>query len=179
MCTVEMALIGAFTALQTVKNIQNTNYDNVRTKYKNQILSLNAKQSLANAAYERQEGIEQARQKKLNYILNMGKEASKFAAGNIALSSQTAINAIDDYKLNGELDALNTIKNSEKRAQSYERQAQQYYQNAALNTFNNKLNRKNNLFSIGSNLLNFGQKFQGSEAQNVLINKIKGWINDK
>ena len=110
--------------------------------YKTNLMLLEAKQAEKDAAYERQEGIEQARKERLNSILNMGAKKAAFAASNIAVSSQTALNAVDDEKLNGELSALTTLKTSERRAQSYSDRAISLYNNAALNSFNTKQSYK-------------------------------------
>ena len=98
----------------------------------------------------------------------MGKVKSKIASGNIALSSQTALNLVDDEKLNGELSALNTLKVSQRRSDAYLQQTGQYYSNAQLNSFNNKNNYKNNLFSAATCLLDTGS---GLYNKSMNINK--------
>ncbi len=115
-------------------------------KYQTELIKTQAKQAQQDAASERQYGIEEARRKKLQAILNMGNEKVAFASGNIALSSATALNILDDEKQNGELDALLTLNSSEKSAEKYMRQSQRYYQNAALNSFKAKNNYANSLF---------------------------------
>lgn len=115
-------------------------------KYQTELIKTQAKQSQQYAASERQEGIEEARRKKLQAILNMGDEKTAFASGNIALSSATALNVLDDEKQTGELDALLTLNSSEKSAEKYMRQSQRYYQNAALASFKAKNNYVNSLF---------------------------------
>ncbi len=97
-----------------------------------------AKNAEQNAAYERQEGIEEARRQRLQAILNMGEQKTNIASGNIALSSEMALNLVEDEKLNGELDALTTLKESERRAESYMQSAQKYYEDAALVSFKAK-----------------------------------------
>lgn len=115
-------------------------------KYQTELIKTQAKQSQQDAASERQEGIEEARRKKLQAILNMGDEKAAFASGNIALSSATALNVLDDEKQTGELDALLTLNSSEKSAEKYMCQSQRYYQNAALASFKAKNNYVNSLF---------------------------------
>lgn len=127
-----------------------------------------------NAKYELQEGIQESRRKKLQSILNMGEEKSNIAAGNIALSSQTAINILDDEKLNGELDALNTLVSSERRAESYFQQADRLYANAGLRSFQSKQNFKTNTMQIWTNAI-------GSNSSNIEfgVDGIKKWNNNR
>ncbi len=168
MCTVTLAIMGVTTALETFREYQNANYEKAYGNYKSQLLIQQANQARKNAAYEMQEGIEESRNQKLQSILNMGKVKSKIASGNIALSSQTALNLVDDEKLNGELSALNTLKVSQRRSDAYLQQTGQYYSNAQLNSFNNKNNYKNNLFSAATCLLDTGS---GLYNKSMNINK--------
>ncbi len=143
MCT----LIAVLSAVSTVTSAAITSkaaYDQkVIGDYQTKMIVKEAEIAENNAKYELQEGIEESRRQKLKSILNMGEQKSNIAAGNIALSSQTAINIVDDEKLNGELDALNTLKSSEHRAESYFQQADRLYENAGLNSFRNKKNYQN------------------------------------
>ena len=104
-------------------------------EYQTQILENEAKMAEEQAADERQSGIEEARKTRLKAILNMSEIKTDIATGNILLSSPTAINLVSDEKLNGELDALITLKNSEKKSENFIQQSQRYYQNAALKSF--------------------------------------------
>lgn len=90
------------------------------------------------AGIERQEGIETARRKKLTSILNMAQEKTIFASNNIMTTSQTALNVINDENLNGELTALNTIQEAEKRSDKYLKSADEYYKKASLSLFKGK-----------------------------------------
>ena len=54
------------------------------------------------------------------------------AAGNLGVTSQTSLNIVDDEKLNGELDALTTLKTAEQKYATYIDKANQYYANAEL-----------------------------------------------
>lgn len=172
MCTVDDAISAVVGVVEVIGMVQHNKAETAKSKYRIEVLNQQAQTAKKEAVNTRQEGIEESRRKKLKSILLMNEEAARYAANNIALSSQTAVNSIDDYKLNGELDALNTIKNYEKRAQSYERQAQQYYQNAALTAFNNKLNTQNNLFNAGLRLVKFGQS-SIKHNEKFLTNKFK------
>ncbi|MGM9993302.1 MAG: hypothetical protein ACI37R_01070 [Candidatus Avigastranaerophilus sp.] len=123
-----------------------------------------AKIAERNAVYERQEGIEDARERKLKAIQNVGRQKTIIASGNIMTSSATAINVFDDEKLSGEIDALKLIDSSEKRAQSYMDSAQIQYTNAAIkkqqskNTLTTGLSVKgiklgNSMLGLSKNLL--------------------------
>ena len=114
-------------------------------EYQTEILKTEAKQAEEQAAEERQSGIEEARRTRLKTILNMSEIKTDVASSNVLLSSPTAINLIADEKLNGELDALITLKDSEKKAESYLRQSQKYYQNAALKSYSGMNNFVNSL----------------------------------
>lgn len=120
-------------------------------KYQTDILREEAKQAKEDAADERQQGIDEARRIRLKSILNMSEIKSDIASNNILLSSQTALNLVSDEKLNGELDALVTIKNSERTAENYLRQSKKYYQNAALKSASSKNNLVN---SVSNSILN-------------------------
>lgn len=140
MCTIASIIYAVGTVATAVTSAKSAYNQKVIGDYQTKLITNEAKIAENNAKYELQEGIEESRRKKLQSILNMGEQKSNIAAGNIALSSQTAINILDDEKLNGELDALNTLKSSEHRAESYFQQADKLYANAGLNSFRNKQN---------------------------------------
>ena len=107
-------------------------------EYQTELLRTEASQAKAQAIEERQSGIEEARRTRLKSILNMSETKTDIASGNINLFSSTSLNLLSDEKLNGELDALVTLKNSETRAKSYMNQSQKYYKDAALNVYKTK-----------------------------------------
>lgn len=113
--------------------------------YQNKRILEQAKQAGEEAARERQEGIEEARNKRLQAILNMGDEKVSTASGNIAISSLTTINQLDNVKLSGELDAINTLKDANRRSESYIRQADNLYSDYALGRFNSKRKFRNGI----------------------------------
>ena len=82
----------------------------------------------------------------------MSETKTDIASGNINLSSSTSLNLIADEKLNGELDALVTLKNSETRAKNYMNQSQKYYKDAALKSFSGTNDFVNSLASTGLSL---------------------------
>ncbi len=96
------------------------------------LLRKQAQNAKNEAAVERQEGLEEARKTRLKAILQMGDTKTQLAAGNIATTAGTALNALDTDKLNGDIEALSTIKSSENRAKKYLSQADLYYEKASL-----------------------------------------------
>ena len=92
-----------------LKEYQQINYQKKLGNYQSSLMILQGKQAEQEAAYQRQEGIEEARRQKLNAILRMGDKKTAIAGRNIALSSQTALNTVEDEKINGELNALTTL----------------------------------------------------------------------
>lgn len=153
MCTIASIIYAVGTVATAVTSAKSAYNQKVIGDYQTKLITNEAKIAENNAKYELQEGIEESRRKKLQSILNMGEQKSNIAAGNIALSSQTAINILDDEKLNGELDALNTLKSSEHRAESYFQQADKLYANAGLNSFRNKQNYKSKQKTIWTNAI--------------------------
>ena len=135
-------------------------------EYQTELLKTEAKQAEEKAVDERQTGIEEARRIRLKSILNMSETKTDIASGNISISSPTSLNILSDEKLNGELDALVTLKNSEVRAKNYMRQSQKYYKNAALKSFSGKNNFVNTLASSGLSLLSEGNEFAKEYKRN-------------
>ena len=120
--------------------------------YQAALMAEEARKSEKEAAYQRQEGIEEARRPRLSAILKMGDKKAVMASNNIALTSATAMNAVDDEKLNGELNALTTLKKSEYTAQSYIDRANDYYRKAGLQSFKAKNNYRSGLRQLGTDL---------------------------
>lgn len=153
MCTIGIILQAAVQIASAAITTKAEHDKKVMGKYQAALMIKDAKNTENNAMYELQEGIEESRRKKLQSILNMGQQKSNIAAGNIALSSQTAINILDDEKLNGELDALNTLKSSQHRAENYFQSADRQYSNAGLRSFQTKQNFKTNTMKIWTNTI--------------------------
>lgn len=112
-----------------------------------------AKKYEMQAAYERQEGVESARNQKLNAILSMADKKAKLAGNNVAMSSGLVLNLENDAKINSELDALTTQRDAERKAQNYLDKRDSLYQNAALISFNSKLNRRTAYAQLGTSTL--------------------------
>ena len=147
MCSIYDAVQAAANLVVAAVEIKEIQTQKAESEYQTELYTKQAKKAEKDAAYVRQEGIEEARRKRLQSILNMGEEKTNLAAGNIGLSSQMAINIVDDEKLNGELDALTTLKDSEREAQQYMDRAEQYYEKAGLASFRSNNRYANGLFS--------------------------------
>ena len=104
--------------------------DEARYNAKN--LVKEAKYAEEQAGIERQEGIEEARAKRLQSILNMGEIKTSAASGNISISSRNTLNLMESEKLNGELEALNTLSEANKTSDSYLKSADKLYSQAQL-----------------------------------------------
>lgn len=128
----------ALKILKSVLEIKKAFDEKREAEYQTEILRTEAREAKAQATEERQSGIEEARRTRLKSILNMSETKTDIASGNINLFSSTALNLVSDDKLNGELDALVTLKNSESRAKGYIRQSQKYYKDAALKVHQTK-----------------------------------------
>ncbi len=146
MCSIYDAVQAAANLVVAAVEIKEIQTQKAESEYQTELYTKQAKKAEKDAVYVHQEGIEEARRKRLQSILNMGEEKTSLAAGNIGLSSQMAINIIDDEKLNGELDALTTLKDSEREAQKYMDRAEQYYEQAGLASFRSKNRYSNALF---------------------------------
>lgn len=99
--------------------------------YQAQIDRGNAEIAKKNAAQERQAGLEESRLQRMKTISAIGQQQASLAANNIDVSEGTALDVISDTAMFGELDALTTQANYEKKALAYEQQA---------NNFNNQSN---------------------------------------
>lgn len=141
MCGVWEGISGVVEAASAVIEWQEISNSKKEARYKAESLVKEAQIAEEQAGVERQEGIEEARQKRLQAILNMGEVKTATAAGNIAISSQSTLNLLDTEKLNGELDALSTISEANKASDSYLQKADKLYSQAQLQfaEANNKL----------------------------------------
>ncbi|MCD7878511.1 MAG: hypothetical protein LUG16_01100 [Candidatus Gastranaerophilales bacterium] len=167
MCVEDTAQIADIAS--TVVNIAltvNEVYEATTTKkegqYQTNLILQQAKQAEAEAASERQEGIEDARRTRLKAILNMADTKQSIAAGNIALSSATSQYALEDEKKEGELDALKIIKSANKSSDSYLEKAQNYYYQASLNSYKVNNAFRNSLVNAFSNAAKLGISKIGS-----------------
>ena len=159
MCSIYDAVQAAANLVVAAVEIKEIQTQKAESEYQTELYTKQAEKAEKDAAYVRQEGREEARRKRLQSILNMGEEKTSLAAGNIGLSSQMAINIVDDEKLNGELDALTTLKDSEREAQKYMDRAEQYYAQAGLTSFRSKNRYSSGLMTSASGILSQGSMY--------------------
>jgi len=152
MCELTTIVMTLGTVLSTAAGVYSSQTRKAESKYQASLAVQQAEKAKKDAAYERQTGIEEARNQRLQAILNMGEEKTNIAAGNISNNSQTALNILDDSKLNGELDALTTLKKSDKRANDIMFNSDNYYSAAALTSFSARRNNLSNRLGLSSGL---------------------------
>jgi len=145
------ALSGAVTAGVTLSNIS---AQKKAAAYQIEQKKKEAKNAEMEAAYERQEGVEEARRQKMKSILSMADEKTKLAGSNIALTSGLVLNLENDNKLNSTLEALSTQKNAERRAAQYMNRRNSLYENARLISYNSRRNASNSYLQLGRGWLN-------------------------
>ena len=149
-----MCIFGTVGAISTAINIAATAaelhssfVEKQNAKNETNAIIHQAKVAERNAAIERQEGIEEARQKKLKAILNMSEQKANIASSNLATTSETSLNIMDDEKLNGEIEAFKTIKDANRRSDNYLESAKKYYHQDAMHSFNSKMKFHKKLIS--------------------------------
>lgn len=136
MCVYEAAEVinAVVNVVNAVVQVQEARVEKAEHEYNAQLYSAQAKKTEDRATTELQEGIEKARRQRLNAILNASEQKTLIASGNLGLTSQTSLNIVDDEKLNGELDALTTMKTAQQKYTTYIDRANQYYANAELSS---------------------------------------------
>ena len=154
MCTMSTAATAAAALLATVVSAQQIQTQRTVAKYQVRQMEEEARRNKKKAEEVKTEGIEEARNQKLQAILKMGESTAKLAAGNLSSSSVTLLNVNQQHKLNGELEALNKVSDSEKSAENYEFQAEKLYSNAALTSYNSKQQYRMGMMKIVSNSAN-------------------------
>lgn len=118
--------------VSAVVQVQEARVEKAQYEYQTELYTSQAKKIENRATSELQDGIEKARRQRLNAILDGAEQTTTIAAGNLGVTSQTSLNIIDDEKLNGELDALTTLKTAEQKYATYIDKANEYYENAEL-----------------------------------------------
>lgn len=160
MCTYVQAAAAVVNLINTAIQVHEIKVERAESKYNAEVMMQEAKQAKTQAAEERQDGIEDARKQRLNAILNIAERKGDIAASNLDVNSQTALNIYDDEKLNGEINALTTIRNANKRSDAYLQTANKYFREAELTSFKGKRKeRKAYAGMIGDTLKNmFGEE---------------------
>lgn len=150
--------------------------------YQAKVAEQNRKIAQENAADERQQGIEEARLQRYKTIQKVGAQQAAMAANGIDVSQGTAVDVIDDTATIGELDALQTRYNYERRAQAYEAEAgnfanqanidkisaQNAVQAGRLNSISNGLAGVSSTLAVSDKWFNFGSSEQKQKNNNKL-----------
>lgn len=131
------ALVGtaASTAMGVTSSIQQGKAAEAQANYQAQVDRRNARIAQQNAEDKRQEGIEEARMRRLKTAQRVGLQQASLAANGVDVSEGTALDMIEDTSAMGELDALTTRYNYEKQALAYEQQANNFNNQANLDVF--------------------------------------------
>lgn len=124
--TVASGVVGGISAVQS-GNAKAAQYE-----YQAKVAQNNAKIAETNAAQERQSGLEEARLQRIKTLQTIGSQQAGLAAGNVDITSGTALDTIEDTATMGELDALMIEYNAERQAQNYEQTAANYRNQANL-----------------------------------------------
>ena len=112
--------------------------------YQAKVQQENAKIAEQNAAMERQQGIEEARLQRIKSAQAIGSQKTAMAANGVDVTQGTALDVIEDTAAMGELDALQTRYNYERKALAYESQASNYQNQSNLDIIAGK-----NAYSAG------------------------------
>jgi len=115
-----------------VSSYQQGKAQEAQYNYQAQVAQENAKIAEDNAATERQQGIEEARLQRMKAIQAVGSQQTAMAANGVDVTQGTALDVIEDTAAMGELDALQTSYNYERKALAYEQQANNYQNQANL-----------------------------------------------
>lgn len=140
-----VASAAASTAIGITSSIQQGEQQQAYYNYQAQVAQENAKIAQSNAALERQQGIEESRLQRIKTAQAIGSQQTAMAANGIDVTQGTALDVIEDTAAMGELDALQTRYNYERKAIQYEQQA------------NNFLNQGNLDVIAGQNAYSAGQ----------------------
>jgi len=122
-------------AVSTASAIQQGKAQEAQYKYQAKVAQENADIAQENASRERQQGIEESRLQRLKAAQNVANQSSAMASNGIDITQGTAVNLLDDTAMWGEMDALNTLANSESRARAYEQEANNFKNQSRLDYF--------------------------------------------
>lgn len=100
--------------------------------YQAKIAQENSKIAKTQAGLERQQGIEESRLQRMKVLQAIGSQQTAMAANGVDVTQGTALDVIEDTAAMGELDALQTRYNYERKAIAYEVEANNYSNQANL-----------------------------------------------
>ncbi len=122
----------AGSVLSGIASYQQGKQQKAMYNYQAQVAQENAKIAENNAKMERQQGIEEARLQRMKTLQHVGSQQTAMAANGIDVTQGTPLDVIEDTAAIGELDALQTRYNYERKALSYEAQADNFSNQANL-----------------------------------------------
>lgn len=106
--------------------------------YQAQVNQENAKIAQQNARETRQQGLEEERLQRMKTLQNIGSQQAAMAANGIDVTQGTPLDVIEDTAAIGELDALQTRYNFEKKALAFDQTANEYQNQANLDIISGK-----------------------------------------
>lgn len=127
-----------------VSNYQQGKQQQAYYNYQAEVEKENAKIAQNNASLERQQGIEEARLQRIKTAQAIGSQTTAMAANGVDVTQGTAVDVLEDTAAMGELDALQTRYNYERKALAYEANANNYSNQSNLDVIAGK-----NAYSAG------------------------------
>ena len=115
-----------------ISSYQQGKAQQAKYNYEAKVAQENARIANQNAAMERQQGIEEERLQRIKTAQAVGSQKTAMAANGIDVTQGTALDVIEDTASMGELDALQTRYNYERKALAYEANANNYLNQANL-----------------------------------------------
>ena len=119
--SIAMAAVSAI--MGTISSLQSASAQANAYEFQAKQADDNARIAEQNATEARQKGIEDSRLKKMKTAAAIGEQKAALASNGVDITSGSALDAIEDTAVAGELDALNSVYEGEKTAQNYEIQA--------------------------------------------------------
>ena len=158
----------ASTSMGIVAANQQSKSQQAMYNYQAKVAKENKEIAEQNAATERQQGIEEERLQRYKTIQKVGAQQAAMAANGIDVTQGTALDVIEDTSTMGELDALQTRYNYERRAQAYEAEAGNFQNQANMDiisaknaNYAGKLNSISNGLAGMGNMLSVADKWYG------------------
>lgn len=164
----------ASTAIGTVSAVQSAKAQEAQYEYQAKVAKDNERTAEINAIEARQKGIEDARLKRMKTLQQVGALQTAQAANGVDISTGTSLDLIEDTKTMGELDAMNSIYDSERTARNYEIQAGNFANQSEMDLASAK-----NTSSAGK-LNAFGTALEGiGKTSSLVADKWTTLVKDK
>lgn len=128
-------------------------------EYKTQIALNQVKSAQNEAQRQRQLGIEEARQERIEGLKNISRLQAQNASNGFDTYSQTNMYNYEDVDNEHESNAQNILDSYYARAQGYDEQAQRYMDNLNVSNMNKDLQETNNFFTSLGNTKKAAQKW--------------------